>query len=92
MAGTDDVIHRTINVKDYHSVGYDPLVIRGLTRRSIAKEAAFFLPHLRSGMSLLDCGCGPGTITMDLAEVIAPYNVIGIDIETKQFEAGKYVL
>ena len=48
-------------------------------QRQAATQAAFFLPHLRSGMSLLDCGCGPGTITLGLADLVAPATVIGID-------------
>jgi ubiquinone/menaquinone biosynthesis C-methylase UbiE len=35
-------------------------------------------------MRLLDCGCGPGTITLGLAEVVAPGQAVGIDIETSQ--------
>jgi ubiquinone/menaquinone biosynthesis C-methylase UbiE len=30
-------------------------------------------------MRLLDCGCGPGTITAGLAELVAPGEVVGID-------------
>jgi ubiquinone/menaquinone biosynthesis C-methylase UbiE len=32
-------------------------------------------------MQVLDCGCGPGSLTIDLAEHVAPGNVIGIDVE-----------
>ena len=41
--------------------------------------AAFLTPHLRAGMRLLDCGCGPGSITIDLAQAVAPGEAIGID-------------
>jgi ubiquinone/menaquinone biosynthesis C-methylase UbiE len=47
--------------------------------RGASAAAAFFLPYLRPGMSLLDCGCGPGTITLDFAEAMAPSQVTGID-------------
>jgi SAM-dependent methyltransferase len=30
-------------------------------------------------MSLLDVGCGPGTITLDLAEIVAPGPVVGVE-------------
>jgi SAM-dependent methyltransferase len=40
-------------------------------------------------MSLLDCGCGPGSITLDLAQAVAPGRVIGIDIEPRQIEAAR---
>jgi SAM-dependent methyltransferase len=32
-------------------------------------------------MSLLDVGCGPGTITVDLARRVAPGRVVGVDSE-----------
>ena len=39
-----------------------------LRRRSAAEYAAFLLPHLGDGVVLLDCGCGPASITYGLAE------------------------
>ena len=43
-------------------------------------------PHLESGMSLLDCGCGPGTITLGLADAISLGQAVGIDIESTMVE------
>ena len=48
-------------------------------RRTAASHADFFRPYLSSGMSLLDVGCGPGSITIGLASAVAPGQVIGID-------------
>jgi len=48
--------------------------------RTAASHAAFFLPYLQPGMSLLDCGSGSGSITVGLAQVVAPGQVTGIDI------------
>lgn len=48
--------------------------------RTAATSAAFFLGYLKPGMALLDCGCGEGTITVDLAALVAPSNVVGLDI------------
>lgn len=69
--------------------GYSSQVKEILAKRTASVEAGFFLPHLRPGMRLLDCGCGPGTITVNLAEVVAPGEVVGIDLEDKQFEIGR---
>lgn len=69
--------------------GYNSLIIETLAKRTASVEAEFFLPHLRSGMKLLDCGCGPGTMTVNLAEIVAPGEVVGIDLEDKQFEVGR---
>ena len=49
--------------------------------RSADRSAAFFVPHLRPGMRLLDCGCGPGSITIGLASAVAPAEAVGIDIQ-----------
>ncbi|MCB1806821.1 MAG: methyltransferase domain-containing protein [Candidatus Competibacteraceae bacterium] len=54
--------------------------------RTAEKQAGFLLPHLSSGMSVIDCGCGPGSITAGLANIVAPGEVIGIDIDPKQIE------
>ena len=45
---------------------------KGIALRSVDDQAAFLIPHLRAGMILLDCGCGPGTITAGLAKIVEP--------------------
>lgn len=57
--------------------------------RTADTHAAFLLYHLRAGMSLLDCGCGPGTITAGLAQATAPGDAIGIDLEERQLELAR---
>lgn len=59
--------------------GHHDSVLRSHRWRTAANSAAYLLPHLRPGMGLLDIGCGPGTITADLAEVVAPGRVTAID-------------
>lgn len=76
------------NKGDTYSVGYDDATIDFFLRRRAASQAAFFMPRLRAGMTLLDCGCGPGTITLDLAAVVAPGKVVGIDLEPRQLRVG----
>lgn len=58
-------------------------------RRTAARNAAFLLPHLRPGMRLLDAGCGVGSITIGLAERVAPGEVIGVDIDAGTIEAAR---
>ncbi len=57
--------------------------------RTANKEAEFFLPHLRSGMDLLECGCGPGNIALGLAAVVAPGKVVGFDLSSDEIEVAK---
>jgi len=35
--------------------------------------------YLAVGQDVLDVGCGPGTITLDVAEAVASGNVCGVD-------------
>jgi len=57
-----------------------------MAKRSLCSHGEFFVPHLASGMSVLDCGCGPGTITLGIAERVAPSPVLGVDFEASQIE------
>jgi ubiquinone/menaquinone biosynthesis C-methylase UbiE len=59
--------------------GHHESVLRSHQRRTAEDSAGYLLPHLRSGLSLLDVGCGPGTITADLAERVAPGSVTAVD-------------
>ncbi|SFR18828.1 Methyltransferase domain-containing protein [Desulfoscipio geothermicus DSM 3669] len=51
--------------------------------------STFFIPLLKSGMNLLDCECGSGTITAGLAKVVAPGLVTGVDLELGQIEKAR---
>jgi ubiquinone/menaquinone biosynthesis C-methylase UbiE len=57
-----------------------------LAVRSATRDAAFLVPHLRPGMRLLDVGSGPGSITLGLADIVAPGEVVGVDIQLAQVE------
>ncbi|MFQ5699576.1 MAG: methyltransferase domain-containing protein [Myxococcota bacterium] len=60
--------------------GHHESVLRSHRWRTAENSAAHLLPHLRKGQELLDVGCGPGTITFDLARRVAPGRVVGIDV------------
>ncbi len=59
--------------------GHHQSVLRSHRWRTAENSAGYLLGHLRPGMSLLDVGCGPGTITCDLAGRLAPGPVVGVD-------------
>ncbi len=52
--------------------GHHESVLRSHRWRTADNSAGYLLPLLRPGLRLLDVGCGPGTITMDLADRVAP--------------------
>lgn len=59
--------------------GHESSTLASHGTRTAENSAAYLLPHLRPGLSVLDVGCGPGTITLDLAEVVAPGVVVGLE-------------
>ena len=73
----------TASDADIYTHGHHEAVLRAHRWRTGANSAGYLLPLLRPGMSLLDIGCGPGTLTTDLARKVAPGRVLGIDISAE---------
>ncbi|MGP4112817.1 class I SAM-dependent methyltransferase [Streptomyces sp. 4N509B] len=59
--------------------GHHESVLRSHRWRTAENSAAYLLPELRPGLALLDVGCGPGTLTADLAARVAPGPVTAVD-------------
>jgi 2-polyprenyl-3-methyl-5-hydroxy-6-metoxy-1,4-benzoquinol methylase len=58
--------------------GHAESVLRSHRTRTATNSAAYLLPHLRPTDRLLDVGSGPGTITADLAGLVA--EVVAVEI------------
>ncbi|MDP9483151.1 MAG: methyltransferase domain-containing protein, partial [Chloroflexota bacterium] len=67
--------------QERYTHGHHESVLRSHRWRTAENSAAYLLPHLRPGLDVLDVGCGPGTITLDIARLVAPGRVVGIDAE-----------
>jgi len=58
--------------------------------RSFSTHGEFIRPYLKPGMKVLDCGCGPGAISIGLAEAVGPLGwVTGVDFAESQIAVAK---
>jgi ubiquinone/menaquinone biosynthesis C-methylase UbiE len=64
---------------DTYTHGHHASVLRSHTWRTAENSCPHLLGHLRPGLAVLDVGCGPGTITADLAARVSPGEVVGVD-------------
>ncbi|PPK95913.1 methyltransferase family protein [Kineococcus xinjiangensis] len=78
MSSTGEYVH-----------GHAPSVLRTYDTRTAENSAAHLLPHLRPGTTLLDVGCGAGSITADLAALVAPGAVVGVDTSAEALDAAR---
>lgn len=68
------------NNESVYTTDHSASVLRTHGWRTAANSAAYLVPHLRPGMAVLDVGCGPGSITVDLARLVGPGgHVTGVD-------------
>lgn len=74
---------------DRYTHGHHESVLRSHTWRTAENSAGFLLPHLQRGQLVLDVGCGPGTISADLARRVVPGSVIGIDLSLEVIELAR---
>lgn len=74
---------------EVYTHSHHPVVLAAHARRTAEEAAAFLLPHLEPPMSVLDLGCGPGTITVGLARYVAPGTVVGLDAAPEALEAAR---
>ncbi|MFF4215457.1 class I SAM-dependent methyltransferase [Streptomyces nondiastaticus] len=71
--------------------GHHESVLRSHAWRTARNSAAYLLPHLRPHLEVLDVGCGPGTITADLAALVPQGRVTGLDAAGEVLGAARAV-
>src|SRR3954451_14336530 len=69
--------------------GHPASVLRSHRWRTAENSAAYLLPRLQPGLDVLDVGCGPGTITLDLARIVGAAHVVGVGGAAAAVEAAK---
>jgi SAM-dependent methyltransferase len=69
--------------------GHHESVLRSHSWRTAANSAAYLLDSLRTNMKILDVGCGPGTITADLAALVPNGHIIGLERAPEVLEQAR---
>jgi len=57
--------------------------------RTLANSHPNLLPLLRPGISVLDVGCGPGTLTAEIARRVHPGPVVGMDCNPEMISVAE---
>ena len=78
-----------MQTSENYTPGYTRNASDFMARRSAYTHATFLLPHLRDSLRLLDCGCGPGSVTCDFARIVTSGHFTGIDREESQIERAR---
>jgi SAM-dependent methyltransferase len=69
--------------------GHAESVLRSHRWRTVDNSAAYVAGRLVEGADVLDVGCGPGTITIDIARRVAPGRVVGLDAAPDVVDAAR---
>ncbi len=68
-------------MQEQYTPGYSKNSVSFMSNRRLETHGTFFLPFLKDQMTVLDCGCGPGVLTCDIAERIPNGKALGVDVE-----------
>jgi len=74
-----------------YTLGYSETAVGFVGRRTLESHGAFFVPYVRADMDVLDCGCGPGSMTFGIAARTARGTVVGIDMDPSQIDVAKRI-
>lgn len=79
----------TGTLSSVYESSHDPATIRAHKWCNVSNSAAYLIPHLKPNMEILDVGCGPGTITIDLARYVPQGYVVGVEYANKPLSAAR---
>lgn len=67
------------NKNPVYANDHSSAVMRTHSWRTVENSAPYLKPHIKPDMTILDVGCGPGSITVDLASLVPKGRVIGVE-------------
>jgi ubiquinone/menaquinone biosynthesis C-methylase UbiE len=72
--------------------GQHDSVVRSHRWRTAENSAGYLIPHLRTGATVLDLGCGSGSITADLAALVTPGRTIATDLSPQALAHARSIV
>jgi ubiquinone/menaquinone biosynthesis C-methylase UbiE len=72
-----------------YTIGYQEGALAYMQFRSAERSCAFFRHHVRPASQILDCGCGPGSITVGLARWAPDGLTVGVDRAAEQLDGAR---
>ncbi|KIA75438.1 arsenite methyltransferase [Aspergillus ustus] len=79
----------TTSGNNSYKQSYSSQTVATQQTRTAESEAAFLLPYIKKTDSILDVGCGPGTITCGLAKYASEGRTTGIDISANVLQRAR---
>lgn len=74
---------------ELYRLGYNKGTLNILEQRTAVTFAAHLLPFLKPTDRILDVGCGPGSITVGLAQAVHQGSVTAVDISEESLETAR---
>jgi SAM-dependent methyltransferase len=75
---------------EQYTPGHSANATAFMAARSFSSHGEFIRPYIKPGLTVLDCGCGPGAISVGLAEAVGPAgHVTGIDFGESQIQVAQ---
>ncbi|PYH72783.1 class I SAM-dependent methyltransferase [Aspergillus vadensis CBS 113365] len=72
-----------------YTTDHAPAVLQTHGWRTLSNSVPYILPYLKPNMTILDIGCGPGSITIDFARHVPSGHVTGVEYVSDPLEQAR---
>ena len=76
-------------LKENYTPGHTANALSFMASRDLESHGFFLVPLLQPGFDVLDAGCGPATISADIADAVFPGKVTALDVSTSELDQGR---